>query len=50
MGMTLRVDDFKAVARRPRPVLAGVAAQYTIMVREWYMMCRERHRKQRADC
>lgn len=33
MGMTLRVEDFAAVAKRPRPVMAGVAAQYTIMVR-----------------
>ncbi|CAM9674266.1 unnamed protein product [Ascophyllum nodosum] len=31
MGMTLRVDDFKGVLRRPRPVLAGVLAQYTVM-------------------
>ena len=34
MGMTLRVDDFKGVLRRPRPVLAGVLAQYTVMVSE----------------
>lgn len=33
MGMTLRLDDFKEVAQRPRPVLAGVTAQYTVMVR-----------------
>lgn len=33
MGMTLTVEDFSAVARRPRPVMAGVAAQYTVMVR-----------------
>ncbi|CAM9827351.1 unnamed protein product [Pylaiella littoralis] len=31
MGMTLTVEDFSAVARRPRPVMAGVAAQYTVM-------------------
>ncbi|CAM9505006.1 unnamed protein product [Ectocarpus sp. 12 AP-2014] len=31
MGMTLTLDDFAAVARRPRPVMAGVAAQYTVM-------------------
>ncbi|CAB1113112.1 unnamed protein product [Ectocarpus sp. CCAP 1310/34] len=31
MGMTLTLDDFVAVARRPRPVMAGVAAQYTVM-------------------
>lgn len=33
MGMTLTLEDFKAVARRPKPVMAGVAAQYTVMVR-----------------
>eukprot|EP00904_Undaria_pinnatifida_P004837 jgi/Undpi1/1483/HiC_scaffold_11.g04873.m1 len=33
MGMTLRLEDFAAVAQRPRPVFAGVAAQYTVMVR-----------------
>eukprot|EP00903_Cladosiphon_okamuranus_P006064 g5979.t1 len=31
MGMTLTLEDFKAVARRPKPVMAGVAAQYTVM-------------------
>lgn len=34
MGMTLKIDDFAAIARRPKPVFAGVAAQYTVMVRE----------------
>jgi BASS family bile acid:Na+ symporter len=31
MGMTLQVEDFKRVLLRPRPILLGVAAQYTIM-------------------
>ncbi|CAN0085353.1 unnamed protein product [Scytosiphon promiscuus] len=31
MGMTLTLDDFAAVAKRPRPVMAGVFAQYTVM-------------------
>jgi BASS family bile acid:Na+ symporter len=31
MGMTLRIEDFKRVLTRPRPVLCGVAAQYSIM-------------------
>lgn len=31
MGITLSVDDFKAVARMPRAVATGVAAQYLIM-------------------
>jgi len=31
MGITLSVDDFRAVARMPRAVAAGVLAQYTIM-------------------
>ncbi|MEW9502636.1 bile acid:sodium symporter family protein [Jeotgalibacillus marinus] len=31
MGMTLTVQDFKAVARQPKSVFIGVAAQYTIM-------------------
>lgn len=31
MGLTLRVDEFAAVARRPRPVLFGAVAQYTLM-------------------
>lgn len=34
MGMTLRVEDFINIARRPRPVLAGVIAQFTIMVKK----------------
>lgn len=31
MGLTLSVDDFKAVAKMPRAVLAGVLAQFLIM-------------------
>ncbi|MDZ7754097.1 MAG: bile acid:sodium symporter family protein [Gammaproteobacteria bacterium] len=31
MGMTLRLEDFKAVARRPRVVGLGVLLQFTIM-------------------
>jgi BASS family bile acid:Na+ symporter len=31
MGMTLRLDDFRALLIRPWEVLGGVAAQYTIM-------------------
>lgn len=31
MGITLSVDDFRKVARMPRPVAAGVAAQFLIM-------------------
>lgn len=31
MGITLSLDDFRAVARMPRAVFAGVAAQYLIM-------------------
>ncbi|KIL52026.1 bile acid:sodium symporter family protein [Jeotgalibacillus soli] len=31
MGMTLTVQDFSAVAKQPRSVFIGVAAQYTIM-------------------
>lgn len=31
MGMTLRVEDFKEIFRRPRDVLIGVLAQFTIM-------------------
>ena len=31
MGITLSVDDFKRVARLPRQVMVGVAAQYLIM-------------------
>lgn len=31
MGLTLQVDDFKRVARVPRPVGLGLVAQYTIM-------------------
>ncbi|HYD49389.1 MAG TPA: hypothetical protein VEB21_13625, partial [Terriglobales bacterium] len=31
MGITLSLDDFRAVARLPRAVLAGVVAQYLIM-------------------
>ncbi|TDL31452.1 bile acid:sodium symporter family protein [Jeotgalibacillus sp. S-D1] len=31
MGMTLTPQDFKAVARQPKSVLVGVAAQFTVM-------------------
>jgi BASS family bile acid:Na+ symporter len=31
MGVTLRVDDFKAVLQKPRAVAAGFVAQYLIM-------------------
>lgn len=31
MGLTLRVEDFVRVARRPQPVLLALAAQYTAM-------------------
>ena len=31
MGMTLRVEDFHEIFRRPRDVLIGLAAQFTIM-------------------
>ena len=31
MGITLSVDDFKTVLKRPRAVAAGFVAQYTIM-------------------
>ncbi|HHY84180.1 MAG TPA: bile acid:sodium symporter family protein [Verrucomicrobia bacterium] len=31
MGITLSVDDFKAVFRHPRRIAAGVAAQYLLM-------------------
>lgn len=31
MGMTLRVDDFKEIFKRPRDIFIGLAAQFTIM-------------------
>ena len=31
MGLTLRPADFALVARRPVPILVGVAAQYVLM-------------------
>ncbi len=31
MGMTLKVEDFREIFRRPRDVLIGVLAQFTIM-------------------
>jgi BASS family bile acid:Na+ symporter len=31
MGITLGVDDFRGVLRSPKPILLGVAAQFTIM-------------------
>ena len=31
MGMTLRVEDFKEIFRRPRDILIGLLAQFTIM-------------------
>ncbi|MBO4779457.1 MAG: bile acid:sodium symporter family protein, partial [Selenomonadaceae bacterium] len=31
MGMTLRIEDFKEILRRPREIFIGVAAQFLIM-------------------
>jgi len=31
MGMTLTVHDFKEVAKQPKSVIVGVAAQFSIM-------------------
>ena len=31
MGMTLKLDDFRAIIHRPRGVLIGAAAQFTVM-------------------
>lgn len=31
MGMTLRLEDFRLILKRPRDVLIGVAAQFTVM-------------------
>ncbi|CAM9524681.1 unnamed protein product [Phaeothamnion confervicola] len=40
MGATLHVDDFKAVARQPKPVVLGTLAQYTIMPFMGYLASR----------
>lgn len=40
MGMTLRVQDFRAVFQRPRDVLIGVVAQFTIMPLLAYVLAR----------
>lgn len=31
MGLTLKIEDFRSVFRRPRDILLGCAAQFTIM-------------------
>ena len=38
MGMTLRVEDFKEIFRRPRDVLIGLLAQFSIMPLLAYML------------
>lgn len=38
MGMTLTLDDFKNIARRPLALLLGVAAQFTIMPLTGYLL------------
>lgn len=40
MGMTLKVDDFREIFRRPRDVLIGLAAQFTIMPLLAYTLAR----------
>lgn len=40
MGMTLRLEDFTRVLRRPRPLLAGLAVQFACMPLLAYGLCR----------
>lgn len=40
MGLTLKVEDFKEIVRRPKDVLVGVAAQYVLMpLTAWAICC-----------
>jgi BASS family bile acid:Na+ symporter len=43
MGMTLTLDDFRRVRRRPRQVLAGVVAQFGIMPFLGWIVARGMH-------
>ena len=43
MGLTLRVSDFAAVGRQPMAVVAGVAAQYTIMPTSGWLVAKWFH-------
>ncbi len=40
MGLTIRMEDFQVVFSRPREVLIGAAAQYTIMPAAAWALCK----------
>lgn len=40
MGLTIRAADFKVVFSRPKEILTGCAAQYTVMPAAAWLLCR----------
>lgn len=40
MGLTIRAEDFKVVFAKPREILAGTLAQYTVMPLGAWLLCR----------
>ncbi len=49
MGLTLSTADFREVVRRPKEVLTGVVAQFTIMPISAYALRARRHRLECGD-
>lgn len=39
MGLTLRIEDFERIAKRPLPVIAGTVAHYVIMPTLAWLLC-----------
>ena len=43
MGLTIQFDDFRAIFSRPKEVLIGVVAQFTIMPTVAWVLCKVMH-------
>mgnify|MGYP000311510840 CR=1 FL=1 len=43
MGLTIRMNDFKVVFSRPKEVIIGAVAQYTIMPLAAWVLCKVMH-------
>ena len=40
MGLTIKLDDFRAIFSRPKEVVIGAVAQYTIMPVIAWLLCK----------
>ena len=40
MGLTIRLEDFRAIFSRPKEVIIGAVAQYTIMPVVAWVLCK----------